>query len=219
MRPRMPPNQPLLLTSRFALLTCLQQNGTLCFVVSVMLGVTACNYTDGQCYLREDVEGSDGAGGGVITTGTGGFGDVPRKPLAAGDPQSFDCNAIGAYSPSQFKFTTTVPDDGEGLGGGAQQAITPHVSAQWRLDGGFALSTENLLNILPAVNSLGAGLYNQTAVGFGYAWEKANFHIGPSLSIYSTPVCASTYCGRVAGLGLGGHLQANLYLVGPLGAS
>lgn len=98
-------------------------------------------------------------------------------------------------------------------------AITPHVSAQWRLDGGFALSTENLLNILPAVNSLGAGLYNQTAVGFGYAWEKANFHIGPSLSIYSTPVCASTYCGRVAGLGLGGHLQANLYLVGPLGAS
>lgn len=97
---------------------------SLSFVVSMMLSVTACNYTDGQCYLREDIEGSDGAGGGVIAPGTGGFGDAPPKPLGAGEPQPFDCNAIGAYSPSQFKFKTTVPDDGEGLGGGAQQAAT-----------------------------------------------------------------------------------------------
>ncbi len=94
------------------------------FVVSLILGVTACNYTDGQCYLREDVEGSDGAGGGVIAPPAGGFGDVPPKPQGAGEPQSFDCNAIGAYSPSLFKFKTTLVDDGEGVAGGAQQAAT-----------------------------------------------------------------------------------------------
>ncbi len=98
-------------------------------------------------------------------------------------------------------------------------AVTPHVSVQWRLGSGFALSAGDLLSILPAANSLGIGVYNQTAVGLGYAWEKTDFHLGPSLSIYSTPACTSDYCGRVVGLGLGGHAQGNVYLAGPLGLS
>ncbi len=98
-------------------------------------------------------------------------------------------------------------------------AVTPHLGVQWRFVGGFALSAENLLNILPASNSLGIGIYNQTAVGIGYAWEKTDLRIGPSLSMYSTPACAYGYCGRAVGLGLGGHVQGNLYVAGPLGVS
>ncbi len=105
------------------------------------------------------------------------------------------------------------------IGTDPRLAVTPHVSVQWRLEGGFALSAENLFNLLPAANSLGIGVYDQTAVGLGYAWAKANLHIGPSLSIYSIPACTSVYCGRVVGLGLGGHAQGNIYLVGPLGVS
>lgn len=91
-----------------------------------ILGDTACNYTDGPCYRREDIEGpgSDGVGGGTIVPGSGGFGDVSPEPQSDSDPESFECNAIGGYSASLFKFKTTVPDDGEGLGGGAQQAST-----------------------------------------------------------------------------------------------
>ncbi len=98
-------------------------------------------------------------------------------------------------------------------------AVTPHLGVQWRSEGGFALSAENLLNLLPAANSLGIGLYNQTAVGIGYAWEKINLRIGPSLSLYSIPACTIGYCGRAVGLGLGGHVQGNLYVLGPLGVS
>ncbi|MEZ4295592.1 MAG: hypothetical protein R3B70_11500 [Polyangiaceae bacterium] len=87
-----------------------------------VLGFTACNYTDGLCYLQEDLDGYEGAGGGVIVPGgEGGFGDVPPTPQAA-DPEGFECNEVGGYSASLFKFKTTVPDDGKDAAGGAQQA-------------------------------------------------------------------------------------------------
>jgi hypothetical protein len=42
--------------------------------VTAILGFAACNYTEGQCYRREDIEGpgSDGVGGGPIVPGWGG---------------------------------------------------------------------------------------------------------------------------------------------------
>jgi hypothetical protein len=138
--------------------------------IAAILGIAACNYTDGQCYRREDVEGpgSDGAGGGPIVPGWGGYGDVPPTPQDADDPQPVDCDlepkpdkgdegnkgndsgscgdgsatvaegtytycggpcaakcptgGVSGFSPSVFKFTTTVPDDGEGKAGGWQEA-------------------------------------------------------------------------------------------------
>jgi hypothetical protein len=98
-------------------------------------------------------------------------------------------------------------------------AVTPHAGISWRFESGFALSADNLLNILPAVDSLGVGVYNQTSVTIGHAWKKTDLRIGPSLSIYSTPVCARGFCGRVIGLGPGGHAQVNVYIAEPLGVS
>lgn len=57
--------------------------------------VAACNYTDGTCYPRGEGGGAtDGAGGGVIVPGTGGFGDVPPKPQGAGDNGADPCNVV-----------------------------------------------------------------------------------------------------------------------------
>ncbi len=51
----------------------------------LFLGLTACNYDAGECYLR--AEGGQGAGGAIITpAGAGGFGDVPPEPQGATDP-------------------------------------------------------------------------------------------------------------------------------------
>ena len=89
-----------------------------------VLGLVACNYTEGQCYLREDLEGYEGAGGGgVIGPGWGGYGEVPPEPQDATDPPSFDCNAVAGFSSALFKFKTTIPDDGQGEAGGWQQAM------------------------------------------------------------------------------------------------
>lgn len=46
--------------------------------------VAACNYDTGECYLREE-EGA-GAGGHIVPTGAGGFGDVPPEPQDTADP-------------------------------------------------------------------------------------------------------------------------------------
>ena len=54
----------------------------------------ACNYTDGPCYRREDVEGggANGAGGGPIVPGTGGFEDTPPpRPQSTTDPRPVAC--------------------------------------------------------------------------------------------------------------------------------
>jgi hypothetical protein len=58
-------------------------------------GFTACNYTEGPCYRREDIEGpgSDGAGGGPIVPGWGGYGDVPPEQQSTTEPEQVDCNA------------------------------------------------------------------------------------------------------------------------------
>lgn len=63
--------------------------------VTAILEVAACNYTEGECYRREDIEGtgSDGAGGGTIVPGWGGYGDVPPEPQNTTEPEPVDCNA------------------------------------------------------------------------------------------------------------------------------
>jgi hypothetical protein len=74
-------------------------------------------------------------------------------------------------------------------------------------------------SILPATRTLGVGVYNQTSAAIGYTSGKIDFSGGPSLSIYSTPACGATLCGRVVGLAPGGHAQMNMYLAGTFGVS
>jgi hypothetical protein len=105
------------------------------------------------------------------------------------------------------------------LGPDPRLAVTPHASLSWGLASGFAFSVHDHLNILPAVNKLGVGVHNQTSVNVGYAWKAGNFSIGPSLSVYSMPACSAALCGRVVGVGPGGHAQMSVYFAGPVGVS
>lgn len=68
-----------------------------CIAATASLNVMACNYTEGECYPRDQVIETGGVGGGpIIPTGVGGFGNVPRQPQdATGDAprHSLECNA------------------------------------------------------------------------------------------------------------------------------
>lgn len=96
-------------------------------------GMIACNYTVGECW----VEGEDGAsstsgaaGGSSGSSSSGDYGAAPpKKPQGDGStqPPPPDCNSIGSYSSSLFKFKTTVADDGDDVGGGYQEATAPKV--------------------------------------------------------------------------------------------
>lgn len=89
----------------------------------------ACNYTEGQCWVDTGDQGYGGTPDGpILPTGAGGYGSVPPEPQdLSDDTEPPECNAIGSYSPSLFKFTTTVQDDGEGEAGGYQEATAPAV--------------------------------------------------------------------------------------------
>jgi hypothetical protein len=70
--------------------------------IAILL-LTACNYDEGQCWLRSEDDGQGGvAGGPIVPTGAGGFGDVPPKPQDATDPPPPDCNIV-ADSPCNEK--------------------------------------------------------------------------------------------------------------------
>lgn len=90
--------------------------------------LTACNYTEGQCWIQDEDNGGMGAGGGpIVPYGGGGYGNVPPEPQDADDPPPLECNSIGSYSASLFKFTTTLADDGADVGGGYQEATASSV--------------------------------------------------------------------------------------------
>lgn len=105
------------------------------------------------------------------------------------------------------------------IGSEPRLAVTPHASLSWRLMSGLALSVHDQVNILPAANKIGVGVYNHTSVTLGYAWDAGSLSIGPALSIYSVPVCSASLCGRVVGVGPGGFAQVLVYVSGPLGVS
>lgn len=86
--------------------------------VAAILGLTACNYTEGPCYRREDIEGSgpNGVGGGPIVPGWGGYGDVPPDPQDNTDPKPVDCNL------------EEQPDKGDDSGGSCGDSSTPTIT-------------------------------------------------------------------------------------------
>lgn len=96
------------------------------FVVVAAFCLSACNYTVGQCWIDDEGNnGGPGAGGGPVVpyggAGGYGYGDEPGK-----EPQDFseppECNSIGSYSSSLFKFKTEIADDPSAPAGGWQVA-------------------------------------------------------------------------------------------------
>jgi len=107
--------------------------------------VLACNWTDGQCWYRDEAGSGFGTGAGVggsfgVGVGVGGAGDYASpEPFdeeendVVPEPQSLEedrgrpiCNEselqVAGFSASLFNFKTVVEDDGEGKGGGEQMA-------------------------------------------------------------------------------------------------
>ena len=96
--------------------------------------------------------------------------------------------------------------------------VSPHASASWRRDNGFMFSAHDMCSILiPARGEAGPGVYNLTSAAVGYAWERQNFSVGPTLSFYSISACGAKLCGRVIGMAVGGRAQVNAYFAGPFG--
>lgn len=90
--------------------------------------LAGCNETLGQCWIDEN-------GNGIADPGEpGAVGDPSLPPDSGGDnaeaptPEPQDatdppiCNSIGSYSPTLFRFVTTLADDGQGKAGGYQEA-------------------------------------------------------------------------------------------------
>lgn len=96
-------------------------------------------------------------------------------------------------------------------------AVSPHVGVSWGGDVGVRLALHNQLSLMPTTTDLGMGYYNQTSCFIGFSTPSLDVAVGPSLSIYSTPVCNDTACGRVVGLGPGAGAEASIYMLGPLG--
>lgn len=129
------------------------------------------------------------------------------------------CALVVAPNAAQaFEISGGVNVGGILTGTDPRLAVSPHAGVTWQF-GSVALSVRDHLSLLPAVNKLGVGVYNQTSLDVGYAWEAGDLSLGPSLSIYSMPACSAVLCGRVVGVGPGGHAQMDVYLAGPVGVS
>jgi hypothetical protein len=98
-------------------------------------------------------------------------------------------------------------------------AVSPHGDVSWTRGSGFLFAVHEMISIVVSTGQSGVGVYEQTSVAVGYAAEKRNFSVGPSLSIYSMSACGAMLCGRVLGIAPGGHAQVNAYLYGRLGVS
>lgn len=129
------------------------------------------------------------------------------------------CMLLAPTTVSAFEINGGVSIGGILIGPEPRFAVTPHLGMSWRFGSSVALSVYEHLNLLPAVNRLGTGVYSQSSGMIGYAWDAGNLSIGPTLSVYSMSVCSAVLCGRVVGVGPGGHAQLNVYFAGSFGVS
>ena len=99
-------------------------------------------------------------------------------------------------------------------------ALSPHVAVSWLMKSDFLVSLHDQCSFLPPTDAVGIGFYNQASISIGFSSRTAIFSAGPELAIYSMTTCGQTLCGRVVGVALGGHVQADVYVAGrPLGIS
>lgn len=117
------------------------------------------------------------------------------------------------------EISTGVSLGGIQVGTVPRFAVSPNAGISWRMESGFMFAIHDLFSISPPIKKSGLGVYNHTSVSVGYMWENGNLSAGPSLSIYSMPVCGATLCGPVIGLAPGAYAQVSMYFAGPLGVS
>ncbi|MEO7327974.1 MAG: hypothetical protein ABI193_05315, partial [Minicystis sp.] len=100
----------------------------------VVPGFSACNYTVGECYPREQGNGSAGAEGPVIVqSGAGGFGDAPPKqPQDDGRIPAPDCNIVPG-SPCEEKCLADYENVAAGCG--RIPEASPHFSRENQAQG------------------------------------------------------------------------------------
>lgn len=97
--------------------------------------------------------------------------------------------------------------------------VGPNAGISWHITRELLFRVHDLCSVVPPIQIGGAGVYNHTSVAVGYAWKSGDVSAGPSTAIYLMPACGSALCGRVAGMAVGAHAQANAYVAGPLGVS
>jgi len=128
------------------------------------------------------------------------------------------CGLVAVPTPAEaFEVNFGVSVGGIQVGTEPELAVSPFVGLRWRTEGGFLLEAHDMFSLLPDDRTV--GVHNRTSVTLGYAWDKGNVSLGPSLSFYSMPACSIDSCRRVTGAAPGGHAQIDWYFVGPLGAS
>lgn len=127
------------------------------------------------------------------------------------------CALVVVASPAQaFELSGGVSVGGIQVGTEPRLAVSPFVGWLWRRAKDFRVELHNMLSILPGAR---IGVYDRTAVTLGYATETGNVSLGPSLSLYSMPVCGVVICDRVMGLAPGARAQSDWFFAGRLGAS
>ncbi|WP_437655155.1 hypothetical protein [Sorangium sp. So ce1182] len=120
-------------------------------------------------------------------------------------------------APAQaLEFHGGVSVGGIQIGAEPRIAVSPFAGWLWRSEGDFRLEVHNMLSIVPWA---GVGVYDRTAITLGYTTETTTVSLGPSLAIYSMPVCGAVICNRVVGVAPGGRAQYDWYFADALGVS
>ncbi|WP_437912805.1 hypothetical protein WME73_38225 [Sorangium sp. So ce302] len=119
-------------------------------------------------------------------------------------------------SAQALEFSSGVSVGGIQVGTEPKLAVSPFAGWLWRKERDFRIEVHNMLSVIPGTR---VGVYDRTAVTVGYVTKTGNVSLGPSLSLYSMPVCGAVICDRVMGLAPGGRAQSDWYFAGRLGAS
>ncbi|MGK4000102.1 hypothetical protein [Sorangium sp. So ce1024] len=115
-----------------------------------------------------------------------------------------------------LEFSGGVSVGGIQVGIEPRFAVSPFAGWLWRSQGDLRLEVHNILSIVPGT---GVGVYDRTAVTLGYATKTTTVGLGPSLAVYSMPVCGVVICDRVVVLAPGGRAQSDWYFADRLGVS
>lgn len=127
------------------------------------------------------------------------------------------CGLVVVPAPAQaIEVTGGVSVGGIQIGTEPRLAVSPFVGWLWRREKDFRVEVHNMLSIVPGAR---VGVYDRTALTLGYTTKTGKVSLGPSLSLYSMPVCGIVICDRVMGLAPGGRAQSDWFVAGRLGAS
>ncbi|WP_437554721.1 hypothetical protein WME97_22210 [Sorangium sp. So ce367] len=111
------------------------------------------------------------------------------------------CSLVVAPAPAlALEFSGGVSVGGIQVGTEPELAVSPFIGWLRRRTGDFRIEVHNVLSIVPGA---GVGVYDRTAVTFGYTTKTGSVSLGPSLSIYMMRVCGAVICDRVMGVAPG----------------